>query len=432
MNTQPAPPSLSLPNLARAPHRLMFFIGAFNVLALMGWWTLWLVAQRWGWPQLPQPPIPAGWAHALMMPLQVLAPFMFGFLLTVFPRWTNQPELSRWHYVPVGLGLLGGQLLMLVGLWGYPHLVHLGTVFSIAGWSASMAALFGVLWREQGRTWHALSCFAALSMGLCAWLLFAAWLHAQGELRWVFAAIKIAVFGFALPIYVTVCHRMLPFFAGAVIPGYRPWRPMHKDVRAQDAQERPLSWLATFWLLVFAHLLLELMHGYAWLWLADLPMLVLSALALYRWWPRHTDAQAQPGAPMPGLLAVLLLGFAWLPIAFGLFAAQSLIFSSTGAFVLGRAPVHALTIGFFGSLLVAMVTRVTQGHSGQPLQMTTVAWFAFVCVQAVALLRVLAEVLPDAALWQALAAIGWLLAFTPWVLRSARIYLSPRVDGRPG
>lgn len=411
MNALPPSLDMSLPNLARAPHRLMFFIGAFNVLALMGWWTLWLLAQRGWWPSLPPAPIPAGWAHALMTPLQVLAPFMFGFLLTVFPRWTNQPELSRWHYVPVGLGLLGGQVLMLAGLWGHPHLVHLGTVFSIVGWSAGMAALFGVLWREQGRTWHALSCFAALSMGLCAWLLFAAWLHAQGELRWVFAAIKIAVFGFALPIYVTVCHRMLPFFAGAVIPGYRAWRP--------------LPWLAAFWLLVFAHLLLELMHGYAWLWLADLPLLALSALALYRWWPQHRT-------PMPGLLAVLLLGFAWLPVAFALFAAQSLIFAGSDVFVLGRAPVHALTVGFFGSLLVAMVTRVTQGHSGRPLQMTAVAWFAFGCIQAVTLLRVLAEVLPDAPAWQAVAAMGWLLAFAPWVLRSARIYLSPRADGRPG
>ena len=32
----------------------------------------------------------------------------------------------------------------------------------------------------------------------------------------------------------------------------------------------------------------------------------------------------------------------------------------------------------------------------------------------------------------AVAAVGWLLAFLPWVLRSAGIYLRPRIDGRPG
>ncbi|MDZ4116121.1 MAG: NnrS family protein [Xanthomonadaceae bacterium] len=406
MNTSP---EMALPRLAEAPHRLLFFVGTFNVLAMMLWWTLWLIGQHWPALALPQSPIPAGWAHALMMPLQVLAPFMFGFLLTVFPRWMNQPALSRWHYLPVGVGLFGGQVLMLVGLYGYPHLVHLGTVFSIAGWVASMAALFGVLWREQGRTWHALSAFAALTMGLLAWLLFAAWLHAQSHLLWVFAAIKIAIFGFALPVYLTVCHRMLPFFASVVIPGYRMWRPL---------------WLLTaWWLLLFAHLLLELMHGYRLLWIADLPMALLAAFTLWQWWPRK---------PMPGLLSVLLIGFSWLPIGFALFAVQSLVFAINGEFVLGRGPVHAITIGFFGSLLVAMVTRVTQGHSGQPLHMTGVAWFAFITIQCVAVIRLLSEAATDGPLWQIVAGLGWLLAFTPWVLRSMRIYLSPRADGKPG
>ena len=48
------------------------------------------------------------------------------------------------------------------------------------------------------------------------------------------------------------------------------------------------------------------------------------------------------------------------------------------------------------------------------------------------LVRVLAEVLPDTSAWQAIAALGWLVAFLPWVARIGRIYLSPRADGRPG
>ena len=46
--------------------------------------------------------------------------------------------------------------------------------------------------------------------------------------------------------------------------------------------------------------------------------------------------------------------------------------------------------------------------------------------------RALAEVLPDSPAWQAIAGAGWIVAFLPWVLRSGRIYLSARVDGRPG
>ena len=76
---------------------------------------------------------------------------------------------------------------------------------------------------------------------------------------------------------------------------------------------------------------------------------------------------------MPPLLRVLFLGFAWLPIAFALIRCAELWFAVSGEFVLGRAPAHALFIGFFGSLLVAMVTRVTQGHSGRPLVLGGVA-----------------------------------------------------------
>ena len=46
--------------------------------------------------------------------------------------------------------------------------------------------------------------------------------------------------------------------------------------------------------------------------------------------------------------------------------------------------------------------------------------------------RIVAELVPDALAWQAVAAIGWLLAFLPWVLRSTWIYLTPRADGKPG
>lgn len=76
--------------------------------------------------------------------------------------------------------------------------------------------------------------------------------------------------------------------------------------------------------------------------------------------------------------------------------------------------------------------RVTQGHSGRPLVMPAVAWFAFVVLQAVAIMRIVAELMPDAYAWHFAAAIGRLLALAPWVARLGWIYLSPRRDGKPG
>jgi uncharacterized protein involved in response to NO len=399
----------SAAQLAAAPHRLMFFVGALNVLAAMAWWALWLIDQRWRVFGFAQPSLPAGWAHAFVMQYQVLPPFIFGFLLTVFPRWMGLAELTRWHYLPVGIGLLGGQLLVLAGLaTGMPALIHVGVIDTLAGWTAALAVLIRLLWQDAFRNWHAVSCAGALLLGLIGLLLFAAYLH-DGDARLLFASIKIGGFGLLLPIYVSVAHRMFPFFAGNAVAGYVAWRP--------------LPALAAFWVLLLAHLGLELTHAYAWLWPVDALLCALGACWLWRTWPR---------GPMPALLRVLFLGYAWLPIAFALYAVQSGWYAYFGDFILGRAPAHALFIGFFGSLLVAMVTRVTQGHSGRPLEFGRAATFAFAAIQAVAVTRVAAELLPDGPMWQAIAAIGWVAAFLPWVSRSAWIYLTPRADGKLG
>ena len=393
--------------LAAAPHRLLFLAGATNVLLAMLWWTLWLVDRRFG-IGLPQPTVPAGWLHALVMQYQVLPSFIFGFLLTVFPKWMGLPELSRWHFLPVGLSLFAGQLLTLAGLLGMPLLLHVGALLTLAGWLTGCTLLGRLLLAEKGRTWHARSAFAAVALGTLGWCGYVAFLHGADAI-FAWWAVKLGTFGLLLPLYATVAHRMFPFFAGNVVAGYRPWRP--------------LPWLAALWAFSLLHLALELSQAGAWLWIADLPLLALTLLWSIRTWPR---------AAAPPLLRVLFTGAAWLPVAMALYSAQSLWLLASGELVLDRAPAHALFVGYFGSLLVAMVTRVTQGHSGRPLVLGTVPALTFLLVQAVAVLRIAADLLPDQPAWHALAAAGWVLAFLPWVLRSAWIYATPRLDRRPG
>ena len=414
MNTQAITfPENAARLLAAAPHRLLFLVGATNVLAAMGWWAAWLVAARWQGIDMPQPPLPAGWMHAFIMQYHVLPSFIFGFLLTVFPRWLALPALTPRHYLPVGVGLLGGQLLTLAGLAGSLPLLRAGALFTIAGWATGMFWLARLTVRapstsKDGRPWHALSVLFGLGFGLVG-LVFYLLLTVRLDAQVAFVAIKFGGLPMLLPIYFTVCHRMIPFFTNIVVRDYQVIRPM---------------WiLGATWAGLLVHMWLELQHAYQWLWIADAPLALMFTSLLVSWWP---------SARMPALLRVLFLGFAWLPAAFALYAWQSYWFAVSGEFVLGRAPAHALFIGFFGSLLVAMVTRVTQGHSGRPLVLGGVAATAFVIVQLVAVTRIVAELVPDSLGWQAIAALGWLLAFLPWVLRSGWIYLTPRVDGQPG
>ena len=395
--------SLDLSALAAAPHRLLFFIGAANVLAAMAWWTGWLG----GW--LPTPSVPAGWMHAFVMQYQVLPTFIFGFLLTVYPRWMALEEATRWHYLPVGLGLLSGQALTLVAAWsGSALALHLGWINTLAGWLAGMAVLAGWLRQARAPDWHARSAFAALLVGLAGVLLFGAWLHG-GSIRALQVMAMIATPGLLVPIYLTVAHRVFPFFAGNVVAHYVPWRP---------------RWvLGALWAGTLAHLAFALADLAAWRWIADLGLFALGVVVLWRWWPRGRA---------PALLRVLFIGLLWWPVGMAMHAVDSLAVLLGDGAILGRAPLHALAVGFFGSLLVAMVTRVTAGHSGRPLVLGRLAAVAFCGLQGVAVLRILADLAPDPRPYWLASAIGWLLVFAPWALRHAWIYLLPRADGKAG
>jgi len=402
-------PATALRLFAQAPHRLLFFVAAAAVLLSMSWWAATLVAARWPAFAMPAAPSPAGWAHAIAMQYQVLPLFVFGFLLTVMPRWTNTATYPARMYLPVSGVLLLGYLVTLVGLFGSPTLLATGIVLTLVGWLNGLALLALTVWRDAGRTYHAVACWCALAFGAIGLAMYALFLH-TGDARLAFAAIKIGTFGLLLPVYLTVCHRMIPFFSQCVLTDYRVVRP---------------AWaLATLCALALLHLLGELAHAYAWLWPIDATIAALSAWLAWQWQPWR--------ARRIRLLLVLHWAFAWLPVAFALYALQSAWFAATGTFVLGRAPAHALAIGYFGSMLVAMVTRVTQGHSGRVLEMGPIAWTCFLAMQVVAGLRIGAELSADAPAWLAISALAWVAAFAPWVLRNAWIYLTPRADGRPG
>jgi len=399
--------------LASAPHRLLFLAGAVTVLLSMAWWALEL---SWmsgllpgGWPQ---PTIPPARAHAMLIQYGVFPLFMFGFLLTVFPRWMSQPALQRRHYVPVAGAIFIGYVLANLGLLQLPWLLGAGLLLMLAGYLYGITVLARVLRAASQRVDHAWSCLLALCLGASGLLLFLAWIGGAPD-DCARLAVRLGTFGLLLPVYFSVTHRMLPFFSGNVAAGYKVVRPRWS--------------LPVVWVLLLAHLLLDWRGALGWLWLADVPLALVFAWHALAWQPWK--------AMRPGLLAVLHLAFAWLPVAFVLYAVQDVIHAASGQLPFVRAPLHALGIGYFGSMLVAMVTRVTQGHSGRPLQMGAVAWTCFALLQLVVLVRLRAEFMGagfNPWPWLVVAAWGWLVAFLPWVLRSAWIYLTPRTDGKPG
>jgi uncharacterized protein involved in response to NO len=134
------------------------------------------------------------------------------------------------------------------------------------------------------------------------------------------------------------------------------------------------------------------------------------------------------------LLAMLHTGFLWLGLSFALGGVSHAMMAWHGPeHSLGLAPLHALTMGYLGSTLLAMATRVTAGHSGRALAADDIAWALFWVLQIAVLLRLAGALWPAAATPLLLAAaVAWAVAMSGWSLRYGRWLGRPRADGRPG
>ncbi len=393
--------------LSSAPHRMFFASGFAWLLGGSAWWTLVLAGRAAGIAGL-EPPQPALLLHGAAMLYLGFTPFMYGFLLTVFPRWMPAPQAGRGATL-LAFGLLNaGMLMFFAGLSGIPALLVTGWLLACAALAVVIAILLHILLRARERAWHAFTVLAGLLAGLLGMLLFAIALARGDYAAWPLVR-SIGLWGFLLTVYFSVCHRMIPFFSSRVVTAYQVWRP---------------DWiLGLFVVLTSCRALLELAPGRGAL--ATVPLALVAMLCTWRWWPRQRADEK--------LLDVLHISFAWLAVGLALAALSDLAAAFGWPVVLGRAPLHIIGIGFLGGMLMAMVTRVTLGHSGRPLAMDSLNWRLFLLIQSATVLRLAAELLPGVAAALSLAAaLAWLFALLAWALRHLPIYLRPRSDGAPG
>ena len=244
---------------------------------------------------------------------------------------------------------------------------------------------------------------------------------ALGQVPLARAAAQLALWGFLAPTFTVVSHRMLPFFTAGVLPFLEAWRP---------------NWLLAAMLgalgATAVGAVAEALIGplapiaHAALLAVQAPAALLVLWLAVRWGLLHSLRIR--------LLAMLHAGFVWLGLSLGLAAlshARVLWLGDQAS--LGLAPLHALTMGFLGGTLIAMITRVAAGHSGRALAADNLAWGLYLLLQTGAVLRV------GAALWPAMevvltvaAAMAWAAACAGWALRYGNWLGRPRVDGRPG
>jgi uncharacterized protein involved in response to NO len=395
--------------LLDAPHRVFFFAAGVQILLASAWWAATLLARAAGTAlALPSGIVPAH-AHALVMVYGFFPLFIFGFLLTAGPRWLDRPAPGRAAYAVPAIVAGAGAWALLPAMFLHASAAAAVVLVLMLAWAWLLARFVGLILasRVEDRS-HAILVAVALAFGIAGLACARLWLL-TGSLAWAGAMETIGVWFFLVPLFTSVAHRMIPFFTSNAVPFVTPWRP---------------GWtLAALLAASWGHGLLEFTAA-QWTWVADFPAAALALYLATRWGFAHSLGNR--------LLAMLHLAFAWMPAMWLLHGAQSLL-ALAGVTTLGLAPIHALSIGFLASLTLAMVSRVSCGHSGRSLAADRLTWVAFLFLQLAAATRVAADVFIGAyGTLLATAALIWLGCFAAWTWRYLPYYWRPRADGKPG
>jgi uncharacterized protein involved in response to NO len=414
--------------LFAAPHRLAFCAGALLLAGSALWWASAMLAQAQALPM--RWSLPPAQAHGLVMALGFMPLFFCGFLFTAGPRWLGHAPVPARELAPALMAQLAGWAVFLLGAHG-PDAAFgqvfgaLGLAAVAAGWSQAWWRFVGMLRasRSPDRS-HARLIAVAGGLGVASLWTVAAGM-AAGEAGVVRTVTLLALWGFIGVTYVTVAHRMIPFFTAAALPALDAWRPQWLLWSLVGLLGIEGGFVAADSLLAAQPAALRALQASVEL-CGGIGLLALA----WRWGLVQSLASR--------LLAMLHLGFVWLGVAFVLSgSSHALQAASADTVSLGVAPLHAYTMGFLGSILLSMVTRVTCGHGGRTLTADDFVWRLFWVLQLAVVVRVAAAMLAAAGIaaatpLMALAATAWGAVCIGWALRYGHWYGTPRADGRPG
>lgn len=341
---------------------------------------------------------PVDW-HAHEMLFGFIPAAIAGFLLTAIPNWTGRAPVR-------GLPLIG-----LVVLW-------------VAGRIACFAsALLPV--------WLGVAVDSMFLLALC--LIVAREIVLAGNQRNLIMPVPIAVLlianilthlealsvavpaGLGRRLAITAVVFLITVIAGRIIPAFtRNWLAVRKAEKLPAAAGR-------FDAVAIAVLALGLL---GWVFFPASPatgVILLAGAALNGW--RLARWRGLATTPEP-LLAILHLGYLWIVIGAALLGA-----SIIGDHVPEPAAIHALTAGAMGTMVLAVMSRVSLGHTGRMLHADAITTTAYAAITLATLTRIAAACLPSVYLpLISLSGVLWIVSFGIFVVYYGPMLLAPRVD----
>jgi uncharacterized protein involved in response to NO len=381
------------PPILRGGFRPFFLGGALWAIIALALWLSVLAGQV----TIPTAFDALAW-HRHEMLFGFVGAVIAGFLLTAIPNWTGR------------LPIAGGPLASLFGLWLAGRLAVLlsGTLGPTVA-AVIDVSFYLVLAAVAGREVIGANNKNVPIVGLV--LLFGI---ANGLDHLAAAGIFVDP---ALPwqLAVALVTMMISLIGGRIVPSFtRNWLAKRGNTEGLPGQPNRFDLVAIG--LTALGLLAWIAAPSGWL---PGSLLAIAAAAqaarLARW--KGWKAAGDP------LVLVLHVGYAWLPTGLALLAAFEL-----GASLPQSAAVHALTAGAMGTMILAVMSRASLGHTGRELRAGPTTSVMYVLVTIGAALRVAASLGGvDYRMGMEVAGLCWIGSFVLFAFSYGPILFKPRL-----
>ncbi|SNY97432.1 NnrS family protein [Halomonas sp. hl-4] len=400
-----AVPSLSqrLP-LMRLAFRPFFWFGAlFSVLAMLVWLGFWH-GNVWLSPH-------GGmlWWHQHEMLFGFGSAIIAGFLLTAVQNWTGRPSLSGWPLLAlliiwltarilIAFAYLPGWLILLVDAAFLPlvALAMAKRVIAVRMWRNLMFVPVLLALAVANISMH----MAVINPGAI-----------NNSALFIREASHFAMLVITL-LMVLLGGRMIPFFTSRKLGFDQPARYRLLELAS-------IGTLAAIVILRAVSLLSDLRANKL------MAALMLIAAVSNAWRLSHWQGWRSFREP---LLWGLHASYAFIPLGLVMWAWQLI----SGQHV--ESALHALAIGSMGTMILAMMARVSLGHTGRPIQTLPGIGVALTVLLLAALLRSVWLVLfPYSNQWvYSIVIIAWCISYLIFLLHYTVPLFTARADGNDG
>ena len=382
-----------IPAWLRLGFRPFFLLGSLYAIIAI---SLWVWMFQTGQPSMLQ--VPALWWHVHEMLFGFAMAIVVGFLLTAVQNWTGINGTK--HY----------RLLLLVALWLAPRVllwmpVPLWLTSSIEALFLALAAYEIGSRVVKAKGWKNLFFVPLFVLAIAA--NFASYATIKGMPPFSSAAVWQAMLWWFTLLLSVMGARVIPFFTAR---------------RFNFEKAQPLQWLD---------------------WLANAP---IAALFILSFFPMTMEQLGQPLMIVAGVaqLARFIRWKPWLtlsePLVWSLHAAYAclplslLLRGLMGNTYVAHNLIHLFAIGALAGVILAMITRVTMGHTGRAIYQGPNMSVAFFALVIAAFIRGFGVAFFPAQLFMMVNISGalWVLAFSLFVWKFGPMLITPRVDGHPG